>query len=60
MIAEMSNTENYKFLEERKKKFSLYAQKIKSRHDLEIKAFNNKIEATYAEFKKNRAIEFDK
>jgi hypothetical protein len=60
MISELSNSDNSKFLEEKERKFKLYAEKIKTKHDNELNAFNIKTQAAYGEFKKNRAIEFDK
>jgi hypothetical protein len=59
MIADMTNVDNFKYLEDKKKKNSFLTQKIKSRQDNEMKAFICKTEASYGEFKKNRAIGFD-
>ncbi len=60
MIAELSNSDNGKFMEEKERKFRLFAEKIKTKQDNEMNAFNTKTQAAYGEFKKNRAIEFDK
>ncbi len=56
----MGNSENDKFMEEKERKFKFFAEKIKSGHNNELRAFNNKTQGAYGEFKKNRAIEFDK
>lgn len=59
-IAELTNADNNKFQEEKEKKFRLYAEKIKTKHENELNAFNQKTQGAYGEFKKNRALEFDK
>ena len=59
-IAELTNIENIKFLDEKERKIRKEAEKIKTKHDTEMNAFNLKTQAAYNEFKKNRALEFDK
>jgi hypothetical protein len=49
-----------KFLDEKERKIRKEADKIKIKQENEMNAFNLKIQAAYNEFKKNRAIEFDK
>jgi hypothetical protein len=59
-ITELTDLENLKFLEEKERKIRKEADKIKVKQDNEMNAFNLKTQAAYNEFKKNRAIEFDK
>lgn len=59
-IAELTNADTAKFLEEKEKKIRLLAEKIKTKHENELYAFNLKTQSAYGEFKKNRAIEFEK
>ena len=59
-IAELTNTDNSKFLDEKERKIRKEAEKLKTKQDNEMNAFNLKTQAAYNEFKKNRAIEFDK
>ncbi len=59
-IAEHTDVDNLKFLEEKERKIRKEAEKIKTKQDNEMNSFNLKTQAAYNEFKKNRAIEFDK
>jgi hypothetical protein len=59
-IAELTNTDNSKFLDEKERKIRKEAEKLKTKQDNEMNAFNLKTQAAYNEFKKNRAIEFDR
>ena len=59
-IAELTNFDNLKFLEEKERKIRKEAEKIKVKQDNEMNSFNLKTQAAYNEFKKNRALEFDK
>lgn len=47
-------------MEEREKKIRNEAERLKTKHDNEMNAYNLKTQSAYNQFKKNRAIEFDK
>lgn len=47
-------------MDEKERKIRKEAEKLKTKQDNEMNAFNLKTQAAYNEFKKNRAIEFDK
>jgi hypothetical protein len=47
-------------MDEKEKKIRKEAEKLKTKHDNETNAYNLKTQGAYNEFKKNRALEFDK
>ena len=59
-IAELTHAETAKFLDEKERKIRKEAEKIKVKQENEMNSFNLKITSSYNEFKKNRALEFDK
>lgn len=59
-IAELTQQENQKFLEEKDRKLKKELENIKQKQDMEISAFQLKMSAAYNEFKKARAVDFDR
>lgn len=59
-IAELVNSEKIKFNEEKEKRFNKEIEKCKTKQEAELAALQNKTMATYGEFKRDRAIEFEK
>ena len=59
-ITELSQNENRKFLEEKERKLKKELENIKIKQDLEISSFQLKMSSTYNEFKKTRALDFDR
>ena len=59
-IAELSQIENQRFLEEKDRKLRKELENIKQKQEMEISAFQLKMSAAYNEFKKARALDFDR
>lgn len=59
-ITELSQYENRKFLEEKERKLKKELENIKIKQDLEISSFQLKMSAAYNDFKKTRALDFDR
>ncbi len=59
-INEMTALENTKFLEEKERKLKKEIEKIKTKFEIEMNALQLKQQSQYGEFKKSRAVEFDK
>lgn len=59
-IAELTQIENKRFLEEKERKLKIELENIKSKQDLEFQAFQLKMSSAYNEFKKARALDFDR
>ena len=59
-IAELSQIENQRFLEEKDRKLRIELENIKQKQEMEISAFQLKMSAAYNEFKKARALDFDR
>ena len=59
-IAEISQEENRRFLEEKERKLKKELENIKTKQDMEISSFQLKMSSAYNEFKKNRALDFDR
>jgi len=59
-IAELTQYENRRFLEEKERKLKAELENIKAKQDLEIQAFQLKMSSAYNEFKKARALDFDR
>lgn len=59
-IAELTQYENQRFLEEKDRKLKKELENIKQKQEMEISAFQLKMSAAYNEFKKARAIDFDR
>lgn len=52
--------EKEKFQEERNIKLNREIEKLRSKQDLELQALLTRMNSTYGEFKRDRALEFDK
>lgn len=59
-IAELTECENKKFLEEKERKLKIELDNVKSKQEVETQAFQLKMSSAYNEFKTSRAFEFDK
>ena len=59
-IAELTQLENHRFLEEKDRKLKKELENIKQKQEMEISAFQLKMSAAYNEFKKARALDFDR
>lgn len=59
-ISELTQIENQKFLEEKDRKLKKELENIKQKQEMEISAFQLKMSAAYNEFKKARAVDFDR
>jgi hypothetical protein len=58
-MAELSNQDNTKFLEEREKKLRQQIKKVETKQEIEMNAFNAKKNTSHTKFNKDRALEFD-
>jgi hypothetical protein len=59
-IAELTQLENQKFLDEKDRKLRIEIENVRQKQELEISAFQMKMSAAYNEFKKARAVDFDR
>lgn len=59
-VAELTQVDQDRYYQEKEMKLKKEVEKVKMKHDNEINAMNLKVNAAFGEFKKNRAVEFDK
>jgi hypothetical protein len=59
-INELTQYEHKKFLEEKDRKLKKELENIKEKQEMEISAFQLKMSSAYNEFKKARAVDFDR
>ncbi len=59
-IAELTQSENKRFQDEKERKLKKELENIKQKQEMEISSFQLKMSAAYNEFKKARAVDFDR